>query len=136
MFTYMSQKAIYMANPQIVKGGTRTYEYLHIPCDPEDKQKLYPDTQLELHHAVPSRKMAGYDKPDLPYFLSPYTEEGFGTRFQIDVTQDAPEEIVTLARFNMAGDAIIVAKAHFVGTHMRDSYCSPFSWLTMDGDVS
>ena len=136
MFTYMSQKAIYMANPQIVKGGTRTYEYLHIPCDPEDKQKLYPDTLLELHHAVPSRKMAGYDKPDLPYFLSPFTEEGFGTRFQIDVTQDAPEEIVTLARFNMAGDAIIVAKAHFVGTHMRDSYCSPYSWLTMDGDVS
>jgi len=135
LFTYMAQKAIYMANPEIIMAGTRTYEFLHIPSAPEDSQKLYPDTLLELHHAVPARKMAGYDKPDLPYFLSPFTQEGFGTRFQIDLTKDAPEQTVTLARFNRTGDAVIVAKAHFVGTHLRDSYCSPYNWLTMEGDV-
>ena len=135
IFTYMAQKAIYMANPAMVLPGTRTYESLRIPCADEDHQKLYEETLLELHHAVPARKMAGYDQPDLPYFLSPFTMEGFGTRFQIDLTKDAPENTVTLARFNRFGDGVIVAKAHFVGTEFRDAYCSPYNYLVVEGDV-
>ena len=61
--------------------------------------------------------------------------EGFGTRFQIDLTKDAPENTVTLARFNRFGDGVIVAKAHFVGTEFRDAYCSPYNYLVVEGDV-
>jgi len=36
--------------------------------------------QLVINHSVPGIKMAGYDKPDLPYHLRHFVESGWGQR--------------------------------------------------------
>jgi len=64
---------------------------------------------LSLNHSVPGIKMAGYDRPDLPYDLRHFVKSGWGTKVMIDFTR--PEEkIVTLARIGPLGKKIYLAK--------------------------
>lgn len=52
--------------------------------------------QLVVNHSVPGIKMAGYDKPDLPYHLRHFVESGWGTKAMIDFMR-FEEKTVTLA---------------------------------------
>jgi len=81
--------------------------------------------QLVVNHSVPGIKMAGYDKPDLPYHLRHFVESGWGTKAMIDFMQ--PEErTVTLARFDPLGTKICLAKGEIVA-------CSGFNKGTLIG---
>jgi hypothetical protein len=62
---------------------------------------------------VPGIKMAGYDKPDLPYDLRHFVESGWGTKAMIDFTR-LDEKTVTLARFDPLGRKIYLGKGEIV----------------------
>ena len=71
------------------------------------------DDLVYLNHSVPGIKMAGYDKPDLPYHLRHFVESGWGTKVMIDFMQ-SEEKTVTLARLNKFGTKIFLAKGDIV----------------------
>ena len=73
----------------------------------------YSEDQISLNHSVPGIKMAGYDKPDLPYDLRHFVESGWGTKAMIDFTR-LKEKTVTLARFDPLGKKIYLAKGEIV----------------------
>jgi hypothetical protein len=81
--------------------------------------------QLVLNHSVPGIKMAGYDKPDMPYHLRHFVESGWGTKAMIDFAQPA-EKTVTLARFDPLGTKIYLAKGEVVA-------CTGFNKGTLIG---
>jgi hypothetical protein len=81
--------------------------------------------QLVINHSVPGIKMAGYDKPDLPYHLRHFVESGWGTKAMIDFTQ-LEEKTVTLSRFDPLGTKLYIAKGEIVG-------CSGFNKGTLIG---
>jgi hypothetical protein len=70
--------------------------------------------RLVINHSVPGIKMAGYDKPDLPYHLRHFVESGWGTKVMIDFSK-LEEKTVTLARFNPLGTKIYLAKGEIIG---------------------
>jgi hypothetical protein len=72
------------------------------------------EDRIYLNHSVPGIKMAGYDKPDLPYDLRHFVESGWGTKVMIDFTK-LEEKTVTLARLNPPGTKIYLAKGEIVG---------------------
>jgi hypothetical protein len=69
--------------------------------------------RILLYHNVPGIKMAGYDKPDLPYDLRHFVESGWGTKVMIDFT-NLEEKTVTLARFNQSGGKLFLTKGEIV----------------------
>jgi hypothetical protein len=71
--------------------------------------------RIFLYHSVPGIKMAGYDKPDLPYDLRHFVESGWGAKVMIDFT-NLEEKKVTLARFNQSGEKLFLAKGEIVDT--------------------
>lgn len=81
--------------------------------------------QLVINHSVPGIKMAGYDKPDLPYDLRHFVESGWGTKVMIDFTK-LEEKTVTLARLNPLGTKIYLAKGEVIA-------CSGFNKGTLIG---
>lgn len=135
LFQYMTGKAIYMGNPVYIEPESKTYKELGIVEDGEREGALYPEELLELHHAVPSLKMAGLEQEDMPYFLGHFTQEGFGTKMQIDMAKEAPGRTVTLARFNRRGDRVIIGRAEIVGCRFTEIYCSPYNVFRLEGDV-
>jgi hypothetical protein len=70
--------------------------------------------QISMNHSVPGIKMAGYDKPDLPYELRHFVKSGWGTKVMIDFTK-LDEKTVTLARIDPLGKKIYLAKGEIVG---------------------
>jgi len=70
--------------------------------------------QLVINHSAPGIKMAGYDKPDLPYHLRHFVESGWGTKAMIDFSK-LEEKTVTLARLNPLGTEIYLAKGEIIG---------------------
>lgn len=81
--------------------------------------------QLVINHSVPGMKMAGYEKPDLPYHLRHFVESGWGTKVMIDFTR-LEDKTVTLARLNPLGTKIYLAKGEVV-------LCSGFNKGTLIG---
>jgi len=81
--------------------------------------------QLVINHSVPGIKMAGYDKPDLPYHLRYFVESGWGAKVMIDFKQ-LKEKTVTMARLDQLGTKIYLAKGEIVG-------CSGFNKGTLIG---
>jgi L-fucose isomerase-like protein len=75
---------------------------------------VFSKDQLVINHSVPGIKMAGYDKPDLPYHLRHFVESGWGTKVMIDFSQ-LEEKTVTLARFDPLGTKIYLAKGEIIG---------------------
>jgi L-fucose isomerase-like protein len=71
------------------------------------------EDRIYLYHSVPGIKMAGYDKPDLPYDLRHFVESRWGTKVMIDFTK-LDERTVTLARFDPFGTKIYLAKGEIV----------------------
>ena len=71
---------------------------------------------VKIGHSVPGLKMAGYDKPDLPYDLRNFCESGWGTKFMVNFSENNPEKIVTLLNIDPAAKKIMVAKAEIAKT--------------------
>ena len=59
--------------------------------------------------------MNGLDKPDLPYQLGRFTEQGWGTKAVIDFMNNA-EKTVTVARVDPTATKLLVLKGTLVGS--------------------
>ena len=94
--TYLTRKSIYMGNSVLVTKGTKKVPQLGMPNLLFDPTMEFDKDVLEIHHAVPSLKMAGLDTPDLPYEVGHFTYEGFGTKLQVNLADSALEKIVTI----------------------------------------
>ena len=124
VFMYLTKKSVFMGNPVLVPKKTKKIDLLGMPKLLTAPSMYFDEDILEIHHAVPGRKLDGYDKPDMPYDLGHFTVEGFGSKVQVDMANH-DEKIVTIGRFNRRGDSIIVAKAEILGCEFRETYCSP-----------
>jgi len=69
---------------------------------------------LRICHDVPGLQMKGFDQPPLPYELRNFTVNGWGATVRYDFNRDKGQP-VTLARFNPAGDKVLVAAGTIVG---------------------
>ncbi len=131
--TYLTCKSVYMGNSVLVSKGTKEVPQLGMPSLLFTPTMEFDEDVLEIHHAVPSLKMAGLDNPDLPYEIGHFTHEGFGSKLQVNLMEAAPEKTVTLARFNRHGDRVLVAKAEILGSEFKELYCSPESYFRVEG---
>lgn len=132
---YLTKKSIFMGNSVLVPEGNKKMKHLGMPKLLFDSETNFDEDILEIHHAVPPLKMAGYDEADMPYQLGHFTYAGFGTKVQVDMDEYAPTKIVTLARINRHADKILVARAEIVGCEFKDTYCSPVVYYRVEGGV-
>ena len=87
---------------------------------------------LRICHDVPGLRMKGFDQPPLPYELRNFTVGGWGATVRYDFNRDK-DQPVTLARFNPAGDSVLVAAGTIVGGENFDQIgCS----LAVDVEVN
>ena len=93
LLTYLSGKSVCMGN---------SWE--------KDRQKNI----LRVCHDVPGLQMKGLNEPPLPYELRNFTVSGWGATVRYDFKRDKGQP-VTLARFNPAGDKVLVAAGTIVG---------------------
>lgn len=131
---YLTKKSIFMGNSVLVPKGSVSAKHLGMPNLLFDPTKTFDEDVLEIHHAVPPLKMAGFDQPDMPYRIGHFTYEGFGTKLQVDFDKDGPDKIVTLARFNRHNDRVLVARAEIIGCEFKETYCSPVVYYHVEGE--
>ncbi len=129
---YLAKKSIFMGNPVLVLKGTKTLEQLGMPKLLTAPSQVFDEDVLEIHHAVPGRKMDGFGEPDMTYQLGHFTYEGWGSKIQVDMA-DHQDKTVTLGRFNRRGDKMIVARAEILGCEIREVYCSPAVFYRVEG---
>ena len=89
------------------------------------------DEILTLHHSVPVLTMNGLGTEELPYRIYSFTEQGFGGKLQIDLAA-LDDPVVTLGRFNPAGDTLSLKVGKVVKSEYRGTYCSPYYFIEMD----
>ena len=70
---------------------------------------------FRINHSAPSMKMNGFDKPDLPYQLGRFCEQGWGTKAVIDFMKNE-EKTVTVARVDPTATKLLVLKGTLVGS--------------------
>ena len=87
---------------------------------------------LEIRHAVPSLKLEGLDKPDMPYDIGHFTLEGWGAKVQINLA-DASTKTVTIGRFSRDGKSLMVTRGEILGCALRDIECSPAVYYRVEG---
>ncbi|NUQ65420.1 MAG: hypothetical protein HUU20_23375 [Pirellulales bacterium] len=73
------------------------------------------DDAFRINHSAPSMKMNGFDKPDLPYQLGRFCEQGWGTKAVIDFMNNE-EKTVTVARVDPTATKLLVLKGTLVGS--------------------
>lgn len=134
MMMYLTRKSIYMGNPVLVPAGSKTPEQLGMPKLLEKAGLVFDHDVLEIHHAVPPRKMNGFDEKMQDYEIEHFTTQGWGSHYQIDMAEKK-DQIVTFARFNRRGDKMIVARAKTLGCEFRPVYCSPAVYYDVEGGV-
>ena len=127
---YLTEQSVFMGNPMLVPKGTRTLKQMGM----SDLDQLCDEDILEIHHAVPGLKMEGFEQPEMPYFLGHFTQEGWGTKVQVDMAA-RDTKVVTMGRFNRRGDSMIVARAEILGCEFRETYCSPAIFYRVEGGV-
>jgi len=93
LLTYVAEKSVFMGNS----------------WEKDRKQNV-----LRVCHDVPGLQMNGFNKPALPYELRNFTVGGWGATVRYDFSRDKGQP-VTLARFNPAGDKVLVATGKIVG---------------------
>ena len=79
-----------------------------------------PKDTFRINHSVPSMKMNGYDKPDVPYQLGRFTESGWGTKVVVDFMNNR-ERKVTVARIDPSATKLLVLSGKLVGASGWDS---------------
>lgn len=93
LLTYLSEKSVFMGNSS----------------EQDRKHNI-----LRVHHDVPGLQMKGFEQPPLPYELRNFTVGGWGATVRYDFNRDKGEP-VTLARFNPAGDKVLIATGTIAG---------------------
>lgn len=134
MMMYLTRQSVFMGNPVLVLAGSKTLEQLGMPKLLSQPDRTFDHDVLEIHHAVPGRKMRGYDKAPQDYELGHFTTEGWGAHYQIDMAEEEGQ-VVTFGRFNRGGDKMMVAVGHTVGCEFRPYYCSPAVYYEIEGGV-
>ncbi len=74
-----------------------------------------PGGTFRINHSAPSMKMNGMDKPDLPYQLGRFCQQGWGTKAVIDFMNNE-EKTVTVARVDPTARKLLVLKGTLVGS--------------------
>ena len=129
---YLTRQSVFMGNPVLIPAGTKNLGQLGMQKLLPQLKEAFDHDVLEIHHAVPVRKMNGFDKEPQKYELGHFTTQGWGTHYHIDMTE-REGQIVTMGRFNRSGDSMIVARARTVGTEFRPVYCSPAVFYDVEG---
>jgi hypothetical protein len=70
---------------------------------------------FHINHSAPSMKMNGLDKPDLPYQLGRFVQQGWGTKAIIDFMNNQ-EKTVTVARVDPTATKVLALKGTLVGS--------------------
>lgn len=70
--------------------------------------------RFRINHSVPSRKMNGYDRPDLPYQLGRFVQSGWGTKLVVDFMHNH-EKVTTVARVDPSATKLLVLRGELVG---------------------
>lgn len=70
---------------------------------------------FRINHSAPSMKMNGLDKPDLPYQLGRFCQQGWGTKAVIDFMNN-DEKTVTVARVDPSATRLLVLKGTLTGS--------------------
>lgn len=122
---YLSRKSVYMGNPSLA-----TVENPYMPQPSIEKDKNI----LRVLHDVPGLKMKGFDEPDLPFEIRPFTEGGWGVSLRYDFSRDKGQK-VTLARFNPDTTKMLVSKGEIVGGGGFDEIGCTLSALVKVPDV-
>jgi L-fucose isomerase-like protein len=89
---YLSNKAIYMGNPDVDKVNN----------------------QLKIHHSVASLKMLGIDESPSPYEIRSFTVSGFGATLRHDFSKHIGEK-TTVGRFDLTGNSMMISSGEITG---------------------
>jgi len=73
-----------------------------------------PGGTFRINHSAPSMKMNGLDKPDLPYQLGRFVQQGWGAKVVVDFMKNE-EKTVTVARVDPTATRLLVLKGTLVG---------------------
>lgn len=95
--SYLGRRTVYMGNPDFFAR----------------------DNTVTIFHDVAGLKMKGFDQPPAPYELRNFTVGGWGVTLRYDFNRDKGE-MVTLARFNPAGDRVLVTRGEIVNGYGLD----------------
>lgn len=132
MMMYLTRQSVFMGNPVLVLKGSKTLEQLGMPNLLTQPGQTFDHDVLEIHHAVPTRKMNGFGEPEQKYELAPFTTHGWGTHYHVDMNENEGQ-VVTFGRFNRRGTKMMVAVGHTIGCEFRPVYCSPAVYYDVEG---
>lgn len=129
---YLTRQSVFMGNPVLVPQGSKAPQQLGMPNLLTQAGQVFDHDVLEIHHAVPARRMKGFDEAPQPYELGHFTTQGWGAHYQIDMNENSGQT-VTFGRFNRAGTRMMVAVGHTLGCEFRPFYCSPAVYYDVEG---
>ena len=132
MMMYLTRQSVFMGNPVLVLAGSRTLEQLGMPKLLTQPGQVFDHDVLEIHHAVPVRRMRGFDQPEQRYELAHFTTQGWGAHYHVDMAEEEGQ-VVTFGRFNRQGTRMMVAVGHTLGCEFRPVYCSPAVYYEVEG---
>lgn len=131
---YLTRQSVFMGNPVLVMAGSKTLEQLGTPKLLTQPGQTFNHDVLEIHHAVPVRKMRGFDQEPQKYELAHFTTQEWGTHYHVNMAEE-PDQVVTFGRFNRRGNKMMVAVGHTIGCEFRPVYCSPAVYYEVEGGV-
>ncbi|MBN2526677.1 MAG: fucose isomerase [Deltaproteobacteria bacterium] len=110
----------YLGNciPNPFKSGV-LQAFSRLMFNPDSVQKAmdelgHMDNLVFTFHAVPNRKLKGFDKSHDPYAIRPFTGSGWGATVRYDFKADIGQEI-TMCRFGPDCKKLFVGKGKIVG---------------------
>lgn len=129
-----SHSAAYMGNLTHAPYYMKSFGKLPLPyfynlsgtCDTEYLKRVAEDSEntLFLQHSVGNRKLHGYDGPQAPYDIRPYTGSGWGVTIRTDFNLDVGQQ-VTFCRIDPSCSKIFAARGVVVaGRGQDDNGCS------------
>lgn len=115
-----SDSAPYLGNciPNPFKSGALDAfaNLMFNPESVEEARKKYGelDNLVLTFHAVPNRKLKGYENKNASYSIRPFTGSGWGATIRYDFDEDKGQKI-TMCRFGPSCNTLFVAKGTIVG---------------------
>ena len=128
----LTRKAPHMGNTHPVAQEEKTDQSipsgLEIVPEIQDKENI-----VSTWHAVPTRKMKGIDKDNIPYNIQSFTHSGWGATLRYDYNRDKGETI-TLLRFHPTGKKMFAINGEIVTGAGIDKVGCPtgFYWKVAD----
>lgn len=96
MMMYLTRQSVFMGNPVLVLAGSRT-EQLECPSFiTAQPGQVFDHDVLEIHHAVPVRRMRGFDQPEQNE-LAHFYHQGWGAHYHVDMAEEEGQ-VVTFGR--------------------------------------